>query len=107
MRNEQKSELDEDIKHTSQQLMIKEKRKNQSESVQNYKLYDKIMDEISRLKATLREKTRDWKSIEWKVYQASWYQKRKSESSDRESETSKSNDKSAGGDSDGASLSSE
>ena len=53
MRNERKSELDEDIKHISQQLTIKEKRRNQSESVQNYKLCDEIMDEISRLKATL------------------------------------------------------
>ena len=106
MRHEWMTELEEDIKQINQQLIIKEKRRNQSEAVQNYKLCDEIMDEISHLKSTLREKTRERKALERKVYQANWYRKR-SESSDRESETSMSTTEIVGGESEDASSSSE
>ncbi len=74
MREQRLTENNEDIKHITQQLQIKEKRRVQSESVKNYKLCDDIMSEISTLKVTLKEKKYEAKVL---LRKTSWYERRK------------------------------
>lgn len=45
----------ENLKQLDQQIMFKEKRRDQAESVRNYKLCDLLTEEIGKLKSTRRE----------------------------------------------------
>ena len=95
MRTDVIRELEEDKKDIERQILVKEKRRDQAESVRNYKLCDEIMNEISKLKTVLREKTHQLKLLLQKESKSKWYHKRKpshtggsTSDTDKESDTS-------------------
>ena len=79
-------ELEEDLKQLDQQIMFKEKRRDQAESVRNYKLCDELTEEVGKLKATRREASNELKLFQKKVKQARWYQEKRRRSSDGSAE---------------------
>ena len=82
MRRTRMKELDEDMKQLDQQIMFKEKRRDQAESVRNYKLCDLLTEEIGKLKGTRRETSNELKLFQRKEQQAKWYLEKRRKSSD-------------------------
>ena len=75
-------ELEEDLKQLDQQIMFKEKCRDQAESVRNYKLCDLLTEEIGKLKSTSRETFNELKLFQKKEKQAKWYLEKRRRSSD-------------------------
>lgn len=69
-------ELEENLKQLDQQIMFKEKRRDQAESFRNYKLCDLLTEEIGKLKSTRRETFNELKLFQKKEKQAKWYLER-------------------------------
>ena len=97
MRQDLLKELEEDVAELKKHISVKEKRRDQAQSMRNYKLCDEIMEEMSKSKSTLREKSNELKHLLRKDSRSKWYQKRKCNQSagstsctDKESGTSSS-----------------
>ena len=75
-------ELEKDLKQLDQQIMFKEKCRDQAESVRNYKLCDLLTEEIGKLKSTRRETFNELKLFQKKEKQAKWYLEKRRRSSD-------------------------
>ena len=87
IRTQHIDELEEDIRDLKDQLLYKEKRRNQAELSRNYKVCDQIMEEMTELKRKKREKNIELKFWLRKVQQSNWYQ-----SSRRSKSTSETDD---------------
>ena len=74
-------ELEEDLKQLDQQIMFKEKRRDQAETVRNYKLCDELTEDVGKLKGTRREAFNELKRFQRKEKQARWYQEKRWRSS--------------------------
>ena len=74
------------MKQLDQQILFKEKRHDQAESVRNYKLCDELTEEVGKLKATRREAFNELKLFQKKEKQARWYQEKRRRSTDGSAE---------------------
>ena len=59
-------ELEEDLKQLDQQIMFKEKRRDQAETVRNYKLCDELTEDVGKLKTARREAFNELKRFQRK-----------------------------------------
>ena len=76
MREKHVGELEEDIKDINDQLLFKEKRREQAELFRNYKLCDQLK-EMSSLKKQKRERKEELALWKRKQQQSRWYCDRK------------------------------
>ena len=90
-------ELEEDLKQFDQQILFKEKRRDQAESVRNYKLCDELTEEVGKLKATRREAFNELKLFQKKEKQARWYQEKRRRSTDGSAEKKPKKSRGSGG----------
>ena len=74
-------ELEEDLKQLDQQIMFKEKRRDQAETVRNYKLCDELTEDVGKLKTARREAFNELKRFQRKEKRARWYHEKKRRSS--------------------------
>jgi len=68
------SSLKEDIASIDQQLYFKEKRRQQAESIRNYKLCDEITEELQIVMKRKREMSAELWKLQEKDQKAKWYQ---------------------------------
>ena len=69
--------LEEDIANLDQQISFKEKRRQQSETIRNYKLCEEITHEIHLVTQQRRELFEELSQYQEKERKAKWYQKTK------------------------------
>ena len=74
-------ELEEDLKQLDQQIMFKEKRRDQAETIRNYKLCDELTEDVGKLKTARREAFNELKQFQRKEKRARWYHEKKRRSS--------------------------
>lgn len=88
------SSLKEDIANIEQQLLFKDKRHQQAESVQNYKLHvcDEITKEIHFVTKKKREVNAELQKLQGKERKAKWYRRRKASKSSASNITSDESD---------------
>jgi len=85
LRQRRMKELKDDIMQLDEEIAIKHKRREQAESIRNYKLCDELTEEMGRLKKQCRELQNELKAFERKEKKAQWYQNRKHKSAVAES----------------------
>lgn len=73
--------LKEEIANLDEQIKFKEKRREQSEAVRNYKLCEDITQEIGIVKQQWRELSGELATIQDKQRKAKWYAKKRQEKS--------------------------
>ena len=77
------SALEEDIANLDQQIGFKEKRRQQSENVRNYKLCEEIAHEIGIVKQQRRQLAEELNQYREKERKAKWYQRSKGKAQKR------------------------
>ena len=77
LRQKRISVLEEDIANLDQQISFKEKRRQQSESVRNYKLCEEITHEIGIVKQQRCQLSEELNQYHEKERKAKWYQRSK------------------------------
>ena len=77
VREKRISALEEDIANLDQQLLFKEKRRQQSENVRNYKFCDEITEEIGIVRQQKRKISEELRIFREKQRKAKWYQNAK------------------------------
>lgn len=82
MRKSRLLEVSEDLKQVNQQILFKEKRRDQAETIRDYKLCDTLTQEIGELKLKRRSLKSEQKVLDRKSYQAAWYARRNKRSSE-------------------------
>ena len=85
LRQKRISALEDDIANLDQQIGFKEKRRQQSENVRNYKLCEEITHEIGIVKQQRRQLSEELNQYREKERKAKWYQKSKGKAKKRRS----------------------
>ena len=83
--------LEEDIANIDEQLLFKEKRRQQAEGIRNYKVCDQITEEIGIVKQQRRKLSNELHVYHEKERKAKWYEKAKQARKARRSSSTASN----------------